>query len=120
MEEDKSKSLNCGVPIKVIHPPFVQTLPVSELVPSNAKQHVLPVQVIPSKDGDLKYELRIWEVFPKTGLRYYQVQVEWISPARSTCMLSVDASKTQWPPLTCVSYDPNSGVRYGLLVQTKN
>lgn len=119
INSDSEKALDCGIPVAIDYPPIGHELPRSLLLPGEAKKAPAEIQDIVSGDLTLRYELRTFEVFPKVGPRYYQIQFEWIYPARSTCIMSVDAAKTAWPPLTCVAYDPKSGQNFGLLIQTK-
>jgi hypothetical protein len=106
------KSLDCGLPQKISSGIFSHPLPKSKLAPGEVSVHKLS-QSFEYQELDLKYELRIFEVYPKVGIRYYQVQLEWIAPARATCMLSVDASRKQWSPMTCVATDDRFN-RWGL------
>lgn len=109
------KALDCAIPVSIAHQPLAYELPVSELQPGEVKIHKFH-QDIKEQQTNLAYDLRAFEVYPAKGPRYYQVQLELISPARATCMLSVDASKTLWSPMNCVAVDGNS-TRWGLLLQ---
>lgn len=114
-----SKPLECQIPqpLSGSVEPAIHDLPETSLERGEAKSHKVQHRFL-NGDQILKYELKIFEVMPKSGPKYYQAQFEWITPARATCMVSVDASKTQWSPLTCVSFDKDTSKRFGILVQT--
>lgn len=114
VEVGVDKSLDCTLPKAVPVEPLLYQLPHSNLQPGEAKSHRLSHKF---KHGPIEpfYELRVFEVFPKQGLRYYQLQLEWIFPSRATCILSVDASKDRWSPMSCVGVDKSLN-RWGLNV----
>lgn len=106
---------DCALPKRILTAAFEYTLPRSALGPGDAKVHKVRHQFVGS---DLSFELRLYEVFPTVGPRYYQAQIESIAPARGTCMVSVDAAKREWSPFTCVALDAGER-RWGLNVTVR-